>query len=274
VIGITFDWKVFFDYLLPPDHLTRSALFLTLGISIVAQCFGVIFGLISALMHRSRYRAIRWWSALYVWFFRGTPVVVQIFFIFFGANLFLGFDLFPREAHFLFFTIDGAVLAGTVALSINEGAYMSEIVRAGIASVDGGQMEAAKTVGLTHSQGMRRIVLPQAARVIMPPLGNEFNNMLKTTSLLAFISVRELFQDAEIRYSSSFKPAEYFGGVAVLYLFLTTLWSFVQRAIERKFSESDRDHTVPKVSLAGRLFGSRSRPTLADETTMAIGGHE
>ena len=155
----------------------------------------------------------------------------------------------------MFISIDGAVLAGAVALSINEGAYMSEIVRAGITAVDGGQMEAAKTVGLTQSQAMRRIVLPQAARVIMPPLGNEFNNMLKTTSLLAFISVRELFQDAEIRYSSSFKPVEYFSGVAVLYLFLTTLWSFVQRAIERKFSESDRDATVEGPGWTRRNFG-------------------
>ena len=156
MIGITFDWHVFWQYLVPPDHLTRSALFLTLGISIVAQFFGVVFGLFSALMQRSKYRVLRFLSGVYVWFFRGTPVIVQIFFIYFGANLFLGYDLFPRTAHLLFISIDGAVVAGTVALAINEGAYMSEIVRAGISAVDSGQMEAAKTVGLTHAQGMRR----------------------------------------------------------------------------------------------------------------------
>lgn len=264
MIGITFDWSVFWHYLFPPDHLTRSALFLTLGISVVAQFFGVLFGLFSALMQRSKYRVLRFLAGVYVWFFRGTPVIVQIFFIYFGANLFLNYDLFPRTAHFWFVAIDGAVLAGTVALAVNEGAYMSEIVRAGIGSVDSGQMEAAKTVGLTHSQAMRRIVLPQAARVIMPPLGNEFNNMLKTTSLLAFISVRELFQDAEIRYSSSFKPVEYFSGVALLYLLLTTLWGFVQKAIERKFNASERD--TDAAGFVSRTFNGMRR-------TSALGGH-
>jgi polar amino acid transport system permease protein len=88
---------------------------------------------------------------------------------------------------------------------------------------------------------MRRVVLPQAARIIVPPLGNEFNNMLKTTSLLAFIGVRELFQDADIRYSSTFKPVEYFAGVAVLYLMLTTIWGFIQGWIERKLGASERE---------------------------------
>ena len=116
-------------------------------------------------------------------------------------------------------------------------------------------MEAAKTVGMRRGLAMRRIVLPQAARVIMPPLGNEFNNMLKTTSLLAFISVRELFQDAEIRISSTFKYPEYLAGVAVLYLLLTTLWGFAQKAIERKFSESDRDATMQTRGWAKRNLG-------------------
>jgi polar amino acid transport system permease protein len=118
---------------------------------------------------------------------------------------------------------------------------MSEIIRAGIAAVDRGQMEAAMSVGMSPYLSMRRIVLPQAARIIVPPLGNEFNNMLKTTSLLAFIGVRELFQDADIRYSSTFKPVEYFAGVAVLYLMLTTIWGFIQGWIERKLGASERE---------------------------------
>ena len=255
IAAVKFDWSVFFDHLLPPDSVTRDALYLTLGISVVAQFFGVLFGLISALMQMSKFRILRFLSGAYVWFFRGTPVIVQIFFTYYGANLFLGYDLFPRTAHFPFFSVSGAVLAGAVALAVNEGAYMSEIVRAGIGAVDSGQMEAAKTVGMRRGLAMRRIVLPQAARVIMPPLGNEFNNMLKTTSLLAFISVRELFQDAEIRISSTFKYPEYLAGVAVLYLLLTTLWGFAQKAIERKFSESDRDATMQTRGWAKRNLG-------------------
>src|SRR5581483_9901380 len=109
-----------------------------------------------------------------------------------------------------FIAIDGVVVAGTAALAINEGAYMSEIIRAGILSVDAGQMEAALSVGMTRGLAMRRIVLPQAARVIVPPLGNEFNGMIKNTSLLAFIGVYEMFFDAESHYSTTFKPVEYF----------------------------------------------------------------
>ena len=116
---------------------------------------------------------------------------------------------------------------------------MSEIIRAGIGSVDRGQMEAAKSLGMGPGLAMRRIVLPQAARVIVPPLGNEFNNMLKTTSLLAFIGVTELFQDAEIHYSTDFKPVEYFAADAFWYLVLTTIWTFIQAWIERKLAAGE-----------------------------------
>ena len=269
MLAINFDWGTFKDYLILPDGPTRNALYLTLGVSIVAQLFGVIFGLISALMQMSKLRVLRFLSGLYVWFFRGTPVIVQIIFTYYGANLFLEYDLFPRDAHFGLFTVSGAVLAGTVALAVNEGAYMSEITRAGISAVDAGQMEAAKTVGMTRRLAMRRIVLPQAARVIMPPLGNEFNNMLKTTSLLSVISVRELFSDAEIRISKSFKYPEYLIGVSILYLILTTLWGFAQQAIERKFSESDRDHPTLDPTVAGRPDHSWMRRNFG----RLVGGH-
>jgi polar amino acid transport system permease protein len=197
---------------------------------------------------------------------RGTPVIVQIFFIYFGANLFLGFDLFPRTVDAGLFTLSGAVLAGIVALAINEGAYMSEIIRAGIESVDKGQMEAARSLGMPYRLGMRRIVLPQAARVIVPPLGNEFNNMLKTTSLLAFIGVYEIFLDADVHYSQTFKPSEYFMAVAIWYLLLTTIWTIIQAEIEARLAASERGARMPfwrrvgriwteGVSWGGRLYG-------------------
>ena len=102
-------------------------------------------------------------------------------------------------------------------------------------------MEAAKSVGMRYGLAMRRIVLPQAARIIVPPLGNEFNGMIKNTSLLAFIGVYELFLDAEQGYSVTFKPVEYFIGVAFWYLVLTTIWSLIQVQIERKLGASDRE---------------------------------
>src|SRR2546423_3227553 len=235
-----FEWHIFWQRIFHPDHVFWSALWRTVYIAVLAQFFGVLLGLLSALMRMSKFWPFKVLGGLYVLLVRGTPVIVQIFFIYFGANLFLGFDLFPRTVTFGFFSLSGAIVAGIVALAINEGAYMSEIVRAGIESVDRGQMEAARSLGMPYRLGMRRIVLPQAARVIVPPLGNEFNNMLKTTSLLAFIGVTELFQDAEIHYSQTFKPVEYFTAVAFWYLVLTTIWSLIQARIERRLAASER----------------------------------
>jgi polar amino acid transport system permease protein len=172
--------------------------------------------------------------------FRGTPVLVQLYFIYFGVNILFGVTVIPTTLHLGLFNLDGAVLAGIIALGVNEGAYMREIIRAGIDSIDKGQMEAAKSLGMRYGLAMRRIVLPQAARVIVPPLGNEFNNMLKTTSLVFTIGVYEMFADAEIGYSNSFQAVEYFGAVAVWYLVLTGIWSIIQASIERRLAASER----------------------------------
>jgi polar amino acid transport system permease protein len=240
MIVAAFEWHIFLDRIIHPDHVFAQALWRTIYIAVAAQVFGVALGLLSALMRMSRFRVLRILGGLYVLVVRGTPVIVQIFFIYFGANLFLGFDLFPRTVSLGPVSLSGAVVAGIVALSINEGAYMSEIIRAGIGSVDKGQLEAARSLGMPHRLGMRRIVLPQAARVIVPPLGNEFNNMLKTTSLLAFIGVYELFLDADVHYSSTFKPSEYFAAVAFWYLMLTVVWSVIQAWIEGRLAASER----------------------------------
>src|SRR5205823_11167213 len=201
---------------------------------------GVGLGLVAALMRMSKVWPLRALSGVYVLLFRGTPLLVQIFFVFFGANLLLGFTLIPNSLNLGAFTLDGAVVAGILALGLNEGAYMREIIRAGIDAIDKGQTEAARSLGMTHGLTMRRIVLPQAARVIVPPLGNEFNAMLKNTSLLFAIGVYELFADAEIHYSTTFKPVEFFGAVAIWYLVLTGAWSVVQAWIERRLAVSDR----------------------------------
>ena len=235
-----FEWHILWQRIFHPDHVFVLALWRTIYISVAAQVFGVLLGLIAALMRMSKIWPLRVLSGLYVLVFRGTPVIVQIFFVYFGANLLFGFNLIPRTANFGLFQLDGAAFAGIVALSINEGAYMREIIRAGIDAIDRGQMEAARSLGMHYRLAMRRIVLPQAARVIVPPLGNEFNNMLKTSSLIFFIGVTELFGDAEIRYSTTFKPVEYFTAVAFWYLVLTTIWSVIQAQIKRKLSVSER----------------------------------
>jgi polar amino acid transport system permease protein len=238
-ISPNFDWHVFAGRAFDPNGVFFGALWRTVYIAVAAQVLGVLLGLALALMRTSRLWPFRALSGFYVLVFRGTPVIVQIFFIYFGTSLLFGVDLFPDEVGWLG-GLSGAVLAGIVALALNEGAYMREIIRAGIDAVDRGQLEAARSLGMVHGLAMRRIVLPQAARVIVPPLGNEFNNMMKTTSLLFFIGVYEIFGDADIYYSNSFKPAEAFAAVAIWYLVLTGLWSIVQAQIERKLAASER----------------------------------
>jgi polar amino acid transport system permease protein len=234
------DWHILWQRIFHPDHVFFLALWRTIYISVCAQVLGVALGLVAALMRMSRFWPFRFLSGLYVLIFRGTPVIVQIFFVYFGANLLFGFTLIPREVNFGLFTMDGAAFAGIIALGINEGAYMREIIRAGIDAVDRGQLEAARSLGMPYRLAMRRIVLPQATRFIVPPLGNEFNNMMKTSSLVFFIGVTELFGDAEIGYSTTFKPVEYFLAVAFWYLVLTTVWSLIQAQIERRLTASER----------------------------------
>jgi polar amino acid transport system permease protein len=203
-----FDWHIFWHRIFTGDGTFWLALWRTVYIAVLAQILGVALGLLAALMRMSRLMVLRALSNAYTLVFRGTPVIVQIFYVYLAINILLGVTVIPNELNFGLFKMPGAAFAGILALGINEGAYMREIIRAGIDSIDRGQMEAAKSLGMRYGLAMRRIVLPQAARVIVPPLGNEFNNMLKTTSLLAFIGVTELFQDAEIHYSQNFKPVE------------------------------------------------------------------
>jgi polar amino acid transport system permease protein len=245
------DWHILWQRIFHPDHVFVLALWRTIYISVLAQTLGVILGLIAAFMRMSRIVPLRLLSGTYVLIFRGTPVIVQIFFVYFGANLLFGFTLIPNSVNLGLFQLGGAAFAGILALGINEGAYMREIIRAGIDAVDKGQMEAARSLGMTYRKAMRRIVLPQATRFIVPPLGNEFNNMMKTTSLVFFIGVTELFGDAEIRYSTTFKPVEYFLAVAFWYLVLTTVWSMIQAQIERKLAVSERGE---ELSFRERVF--------------------
>lgn len=224
------DWGLVWSRIADPDSVFVHALWATVYISVVAQVMGIVLGLIAALMRMASFRPFRFLSGLYVLVFRGTPVLVQI--------MFFWLIMPGRVFDFGAFTLQQEVAAGILALGINEGAYMREIFRAGIDSIDRGQMEAAKSLGMRYGPAMRRIVLPQAARVIVPPLGNEFNNMMKTSSLVYIIGVYELFSDAEQVYSSTANVAPFIA-VAFWYLVLTSIWSVIQALIERKLAVSE-----------------------------------
>jgi polar amino acid transport system permease protein len=231
---------------------------LTLSISVVSQLLGTLLGVIGAVGKISRLRPVRWASSIYVWLFRGTPLLVQITFIYFGLGV-THIYAWP-DLNLPGLTVPGAIQAGIVALSINEGAYMTEIVRAGILSIDPGQMEAAKSLGMTYSKAMRRIILPQAARVIVPPLGNEFNNMLKTTSLLVVLgNVPELYVTFSRMNASGptvFHPFELFIAAAVWYLLLTSIWGIIQAQIERRLARGTGAMANAGPGLRERFFGA------------------
>ncbi|NNH03920.1 amino acid ABC transporter permease [Microbacterium ulmi] len=215
-----------------------SGLVLTIVIAILSQVFGVVIGLIADLARRSRFRVLRWIASTYIFVFRGTPFLVQVSIIFFAGFPFFGLAVFGGyrwdDLQVFGVVIAGRILAGIFALSLNEGAYMAEIIRSSIDAVDRGQMEAAQAVGMTRRKAMRRIILPQAVRTVIPPLGNQFNLMLKNTSLLSVISVTELYTAAAIIQGQTFQPFEVFGAVALYFLALTAAWTAAQMVIEKR----------------------------------------
>jgi polar amino acid transport system permease protein len=232
--SFNFKMDVFLNDLSPTSRGVLGVLYLTIIISVVAQLLGVLLGVLAALGKMARLLPLRLIANTYVWFFRGTPLIVQLVFFYygFGAAHLWGWD--PITVYGFF--IPGAVWAAMVILGVNEGAYMAEIIRAGILAVDPGQTEAAKSLGMTYRQNMTRIVLPQAARVIIPPLGNEFNNMLKTTSLIFVLGVVETYNHYVIEAGADFRPFEAYAACALWFLLLTTIWSVVQARIEQRFS--------------------------------------
>ena len=227
---MVFDSKTFLDTLFSSVFIIPALT--TLGITIVAMLLAILLGFGGALAALSRHAALRWLVQGYLGFFRGVPVLVQIVF------WYNALPVLTNNAINL-----PALVAGTLALGLNEGAYMTEIIRTGLLSVDPGQREAARALGMTKPRAMRRIVLPQALRVIIPPTGNQFIAMLKTTSLLFAIAVPEIFSTGTNIYSQNFKYFEVLAVVSIWYLLLTGLLTVIQKAIERRFGVGQRKTT-------------------------------
>jgi polar amino acid transport system permease protein len=249
---MSFDWS-FFGHLLfhPPGSFVQGAI-RTIYLAVIAQALGVVLGLLLALWRRSRHLPLRVLAGGYIWLVRGTPLLVQAVIIYDGSSALGLYSFGTLSAGPV--SVPGVVQAGIVTLALNEGAYMAEIMRAAINSVDKGQAEAAESLGMRRRQAMRHVVLPQAMRVVIPPLGNEFNNMLKVTSLLSVIGLQELFLAAQDYNSATFRTFEIFLVAAIYYIVMTTAWSLVQAAIERRLQARGGD-LVATVPLRQRLFG-------------------
>jgi len=233
-----FEWGIIRHYFTSSRVL--QGLVTTLELTVLCMAIGIAIGIVLAVMRLSPNPLVSGASWLYIWFFRGTPVLVQILFWGFFAALYprvsLGIPLGPQFVHFSANSVITPFVAGMLALGLNEGAYMAEIVRAGIISVDEGQTEAAQSLGMTRLQTIRRIVLPQAMRVIVPPTGNETISMLKTTSLVSVIAVTELLYSVQLIYAVNYRTIPLLIVASIWYLIVTTVLSFGQYYLERYFA--------------------------------------
>ncbi|MFC5849813.1 amino acid ABC transporter permease [Deinococcus petrolearius] len=194
----------------------------TLGFALAAMGLGLPLGFLVALSRLSRFAALRGVSSVFVSFIRGTPLLVQIFVIYYGLPS-LGLTLNP-------------VAGGVIALTLNAAAYLSETIRAAILSIPRGQREAATSLGLSGSQTMRLIVLPQAARVALPSLSNTLIGLVKDTSLVSVITVVELLRSAQLVIARTFEPFGPYLAAALIYWVISSLLELVQRALERRFA--------------------------------------
>jgi polar amino acid transport system permease protein len=208
-------------------------------------------------------------SWVYTWFFRGTPVLVQLIFWGFIAQLYprlsIGIPFGPEFVGADSNKVIGIFTAAVLGLGLNEAAYMAEIVRAGLLSVDEGQTEAASALGMRRMQTMRRIVLPQAMRVIIPPTGNETISMLKTTSLVTIIGVADLLGAAQLIYGSNFKQIPLLVVASLWYLLITSVLSIGQYYLERRFARGSSRALppTPLQRLRARTLGRRTSEGVA-----------
>lgn len=233
-----FSWDIVGTYF--TSSLILKGLLVTLLLTLLTMVIGISIGAVMAVLRQSPSRVLSSSAWLYTWFFRGTPVYVQLLFWFNIAAIFptihLGIPFGPRLAELDTIGIMTPFVAALIGLGLNEGAYMSEIVRGGILAVDEGQIEAASSLGLRRLQTLRLVILPQAMRVIVPPTGNEVISMLKTSSLASALSVTELLRAAQNIYSSTYEVIPLLIVASLWYLIVTTVLSVAQYYIERHFA--------------------------------------
>ncbi len=252
-----FQWDVVGQYLFSGRVL--RGLEVTLELTVLAMAIGIVLGIVLAIMRLSPNPVMTTVSWIYIWFFRGTPVFVQLLFWYNIAYIFpqftLGVPFGPSFVTIDLNTVSVFLIAG-VGLGLNEGAYMAEIVRAGIISVDEGQVEAAQSVGMRRLQTLRLVVLPQAMRLIIPPTGNEIISMLKTSSLASVIAVIELLGAVQQIYAVTYQTIPLLMVASIWYLAVTSVLTVGQFFIERRYS---RGAARPRLPWIWRKLGQNLR---------------
>jgi len=221
---VNFDVEIFFQAL--TSKALREAVPVTISLTVVSFLAGVGIGFLVALARASRYRWLRTLGWTYVWIFRAIPTIVLLFFVWNALP-----QLVPALAGPGFLPFYAAV----IGLSVNEGAYAAEIIRGGLLSIDDGQRQAARALGMQPTAVFRRIVAPQVIRVVIPPMANDFITLLKLTSLAYAVSLREILTVTQTQIASSFRFAEWFGAAALYYIVLVSIFMVGQAWLERRF---------------------------------------
>lgn len=238
-----FEWPVVGQYMF--DRAILFGLLNTIWLTLVTMALGVVLGVVLAAMRLSENPISRSAAAAFIWFFRGTPALVQLIFWYNLAALYPNYSIgIPVLAPGL---LSGSVndlitpyTAAILGLALNEAAYMAEIVRAGIVSVDHGQVEAGRALGMTRFTILRRIVLPQAMKFMAPPTGNETIGMLKTTAIVSVIALSDLLYSAQTIYARTFQTIPLLVVASLWYLVLTSFFSLAQWPIERRLNRGQR----------------------------------
>lgn len=200
---------------------------MTIKLTFLAITFGTIIGLLIALAKISSIKPLKWFGGLYTWVIRGVPLLLQLMFLYYGLP-FVGITM--NE-----FTV------AVIGLSVCGGAYIAEIIRAGIQSIDKGQMEAALSMGMSYAQAMRRVILPQAYRRLLPPMGNEFITLMKDSALVSVICMTELLRAANLLQNATFRPIEIYVTAGLMYLIMTTFFTTIVNKLEKRLAISDGD---------------------------------
>jgi polar amino acid transport system permease protein len=242
-----FEWHIIDHYFFSTTVL--KGLQVTIEITVLAMVGGILLGVGLAVMRLSPNPLVSGASWVYIWFFRGTPVLVQLLFWYNASYIFpsftLGVPFGPALVHINLNSTLTPFIAASFGLALNEGAYMSEIVRAGVLSVDEGQVEAAQSLGMGRLMALRLVVLPQAMRVIIPPTGNETISMLKTSSLASVVTVTEILFNVSSIYSQNFKTIPLLMVASLWYLIVTSVLMVGQYYVERHYARGSARQLPP-----------------------------
>ena len=237
-----FGWPVVAKYFFDPTVI--SGLYVSLGLTVVAMVIGVVLGLLLAIARLSTDRLANTLASLFIWFFRGTPLLVQLIFWYNLSTLFprlsLNIPFGPTLASWDTNSVITPMTAAIVGLALNEAAYMAEIIRGGLLSVDRGQAETAEAFGMTRARALRRIIIPQAMRSIVPPTGNQLISMIKATSLVSVIAMADLLYSVQSIYNSTFEVIPMLLVAVVWYLLITSVLNLGQGYIERYYGRGDK----------------------------------